>query len=656
MADDRIIVEIEMDDGKIVKGFANINKGAKQTGKSVEGIGNQIDKAFRGTPIEGATSQISRFVSAIKNIHPALLALTTATVAIGVAFERSLRGERINALNTQFELLSRQAGAATETLREGLRSATEGVVGFEDVLKSANKFVVEFGDNASRIPEVLELSRKASALFGGEVTANFERISEAIVSGQTRGLKSLGIIIDQEKAYKDYAKSIGTAAGLLNEAGKKQAILNAVLEKGSDVFKNVDPNINQLSTSVSRLLNQFGGLFDEMAKKSNSAFGEGFTKLVNGAADALERLNLVAKEPASGLEGFNDSMRLTELNLQRVQQQIAMTKDEIEKIQISGSSAKPTFDLGALESQRDQMESQLEGMQMQQMKFQKAMTDASKVEAINRANFIDEEKLAENFAKLKEQTLLARMDRLNAELELDIGDDERKALRFEQILLMEEMEKQKLMELDATYANLGLINTEEFERLKTEIVAKGNADRQKAVATAEKSISDDVILSGDMVARGLSLAIQQTVMAMQKGQNALKAFGGAILGFIGDMVIQIGTSLIKIGLGMEAVRASIAGMTGGPALFAGIALVALGTLLKSFSGGGGAAESSQAGGVGGAPGAQVPTTEPEIENQGPRSSIQLTVNGDVLDSQDTGLRIVDILRDFADKNGDVVTA
>src|SRR4029077_2214261 len=40
-----------------------------------------------------------------------------------------------------------------------------------------------------------------------------------------------GIVIDQTKAYEDYARSLGTVSGALNEVGQRAAILQKIEEQ-----------------------------------------------------------------------------------------------------------------------------------------------------------------------------------------------------------------------------------------------------------------------------------------------------------------------------------------------------------------------------------------------------------------------------------------
>ena len=50
-----------------------------------------------------------------------------------------------------------------------------------------------------------------------------------------RILDNLGIIFNAEKVYSDYAATLGISADRLSDFGKKQALLNVVMEKGKVV-------------------------------------------------------------------------------------------------------------------------------------------------------------------------------------------------------------------------------------------------------------------------------------------------------------------------------------------------------------------------------------------------------------------------------------
>lgn len=151
---------------------------------------------------------------------------------------------------------------------------------------------------------------------------------------------------------------------------------------------------------------------------------------------------------------------------------------------------------------------------------------------------------------------------------------------------------------------------------------------------------------GQIAARG----IQRLTQTLISGKNAFQNFGKFILGSLGELATQMGTVMLTAGIGMLALK----GLNAGSAIAAGAGLIALGTVLNAISGG----EGENAAAVGAAPGgaggqfAPEPVVDVTEQEQLPQNQLFLTVQGDVLDSDQTGLRIVSIIRDFTDKNGE----
>jgi hypothetical protein len=197
-----------------------------------------------------------------------------------------------------------------------------------------------------------------------------------------------------------------------------------------------------------------------------------------------------------------------------------------------------------------------------------------------------------------------------------------------------------------------------FDTIKASAANAQEGVRQLGEETKKLSVNLTEVLK-EAVRRVASEALPALFTAVIKGRNAFKAFGSAIFGILGDIAIQTGTTLVLIGSGIEALRASILGLTGGPALAAGIALIALGSLLKSLSGGAGEASGASTGGAGGGGGFastdQIASPEDELDDR-QKSQVVVNVQGDVLDSRDTGLRIVDLINEAFDTQGAVVTA
>lgn len=176
----------------------------------------------------------------------------------------------------------------------------------------------------------------------------------------------------------------------------------------------------------------------------------------------------------------------------------------------------------------------------------------------------------------------------------------------------------------------------------------------KEITDVAKKASFDL---GSRLGNAIAGGIQNVVNSLLSGQDAFGNFAKFILGVVGDLAIQLGTFFIIQGIAVEALKS----ISGAGAVAAGAALVALGSLLKGLSGGAGAGAIG-GGGVGAGAGGAVtqdnaggsPITDQVQEREQPSTQVALTINGDVLDSDETGLRIVNLINKSFQKDGVVI--
>lgn len=137
-----------------------------------------------------------------------------------------------------------------------------------------------------------------------------------------------------------------------------------------------------------------------------------------------------------------------------------------------------------------------------------------------------------------------------------------------------------------------------------------------------------------------------------KGKSAFKDFGKATLNLLGDLAIQTGFIISGMGTALQSLAAALSNpFTGFLAIAAGAALVVLGGALKALAGGGssspvpGGGVASSAGGGGGV--ASSNGNNQEFQEQG--TSLVVNVQGSIFDSEETGLRISDIIKTNFDR-------
>lgn len=165
------------------------------------------------------------------------------------------------------------------------------------------------------------------------------------------------------------------------------------------------------------------------------------------------------------------------------------------------------------------------------------------------------------------------------------------------------------------------------------------------------------ITSGDVarslirgIGNGAGQAFAAFGRALASGENALDAFLQTFLQKLGQMAIEVGTMFILQGTAM-----AIAGLpNGGPLIAAGAALAAFGGIMGAVFGGG-QGGGAGIGGIGGGVGlGGEPILIPEAIQEQQRTDVTVNIQGDVLDSDETGTRIVNLINDAYDKQGVII--
>jgi hypothetical protein len=159
---------------------------------------------------------------------------------------------------------------------------------------------------------------------------------------------------------------------------------------------------------------------------------------------------------------------------------------------------------------------------------------------------------------------------------------------------------------------------------------------------------------------GIATSLSSIGAALVNGEGLFDNFGKGIIGIMGDLAINIGTTLLFTGNAIEAFISSINTLfpgSGFAAAAAGVGLILFGGALKAAAGkgSGGAAPSSTGGGIATTPSSTTELTPQEsLTRQEPSTAVQVTIQGDVLDSDESGSRIVALINEAFDKKGVVV--
>lgn len=659
--DNQLVLQVVVDDAGAIQSIKKLGDEVKDTGRKISGSQKTIGDVFNGSPIDAFTSRI-------KNIPIAFAGIAAGAVAVGFAikkaFDLSLEGERTKALNNQFDLLAQGVGINADKMRDALASAGDGLIDIGGLTEAANSAFINLGSSAEKLPQILDLSRRVTSALGGDIEERFKGITAAIESGNGRALRQQGIILDVDKAYKAFGKTIGVSSSELTKAQQVQAILNATLDEGNKRFGNINTTSQPIADNMRRIsaaLQQMRGDFGELVNSKLGAFfasvAEGAAKFLASIAPEKETRNVaVLTERAGALEQKIKELSATLLKTpkfddfaqfdlkERITKATAQldilkaTIDDVRKAEgllaIPGGpkddpNKQTAEQLAAGQLLREQNRQKILGIQLQTLQDQ-ATLDDQRIAMINdtelRAAAIRDQFQKQEFVLQQQKNLRI------AEIETEFSDEKKftQEQRNEAILAIEQSFEDKLFALRQTSNNKAL-------------------ESQRQVASALKAT----------LVGGLTTTLASVGAALQRGEDAFAAFGNGLLSTIGDLAIQLGSTLLAQGLAVEAFITSINSLlpgSGFAAAAAGAGLIIFGGAIKALAGkgGGSSGPSYSSGGVGGGIGISSPVTLPpqeDIEAFAPGTQVSVVVNGNILDRKGSGLELVEIIRETFDSQG-----
>lgn len=656
-ADGVVEIEVVLEDGSAQKGFLRLKKSAEDFKKTAEGsVGKGTEKAAEGAG-DALTTLGGRFAQVASAARSVAIPVGLASAAIGGLFATANASSKIvdelKAINTQFDNLAARGGSSASALRESFAETARGLVNLDDVVKSSNLTLGSLEISASTLAKNFEIARQATVAFGVDTVQAYEALNQAIITGNTRSLRQIGLFIDSKEAIDAYAKSLGVAAQYLSDTGRQQAIANAIAEKSAAVFEGVNTATEKNSDSAKRLSVSYGQLKDAAAAYIDSTIGPAASASNNFLAQAADRLALLLKPKAE----------TPEQQLKDIRSQIQFIDQDLQfLIDRQKTFAAQPFDKEKIAQYRAEIQALREEEEkrgMAQMRSSQAATNATHAEQqANRNSMLQQEALAAQRQQLDAQRI--QMDQANAQQRMATAQTEEEFTRAKADALVAESEQYAIRRaaIQKQYADAGLAGKAEETAALAALEEQHSA---RVVAIAEKENAQMTKLRGVVqagIVNGLTNAFAGLGKALVKGQNGFEAMGKAVLAALGSMAIQIGTMLVAVGLGFSALGPvmPIFGLSGAAAVAAGLGLIVLGGALSAMGEGGetAAGTASAGGGVsgnGGTANLGGAADGSQLENVKPGTQIAVNIQGNVMDRRQTGLEIVEIIKEQFDTNG-----
>ncbi|MBN1869398.1 MAG: hypothetical protein JW847_02325 [Candidatus Omnitrophica bacterium] len=306
--------------------------------------------------LEGVRGALQRFANSWKKNWLAITAAITASImALRKAWDLMELGAKVEQQKQAFENLASSLGMSSEKIIKDLRRMSGETLSTAQVMEKASQAMI-LGIDPTKLAKMMEISRASARAFGKDVGFMFESIAIGVGRQSKLILDNLGIIVSAGDAYEKYAKTLGKSTKELTEMERKQAFLNATLEAGERILRQIDTSTMTNLEKMQRLKAQW----EDFAVKIGQAlwhvlgFIQGFMNhIISGFFTLLEVASTVFQKMLVPLVKFYEILGKLPGHLGETYRQAA---ESVKKLSNSIEQNKEVFELAATESAQVAME------------------------------------------------------------------------------------------------------------------------------------------------------------------------------------------------------------------------------------------------------------------------------------------------------------
>lgn len=609
MAEDRIEIAIELDDGSIRRGFLRVEEEARRSSGVVSQFFQRAGEFATGQAIYDG------FKKAFSVVTDSLSKAVTEAIA---------SEDAVNKLNTSLRL----AG----TFSEGASQR------FQDLASEMQRTTI-YSDE--QVLSIATLARNYTKTNEEAIKLTKATIDFASATGT-----------DAESAVRKLGGTLSgeLGAGLTKLNPELKNFTKSQLEAGAaiDSFSNkflgaAQANSETFSGSVAKLGNSFSDLFEEIGKivtqspevrKLITSLSALFTDIAKSISDARPQIQAFLGDLIVTLVGFSAAVS------QYVLVPLEVTFNAI-NVSFNGLTLILQGGLVAIANAASKVVSYI-SPDSEIAKNLNLLTESTK------SVFDDMSKSAstsvDNIFNLDQSDKITNfLNSLNTNLQKSSAQIKETATG---------PIKDAVDELTLSTLSFGQVIEEVFgKKANLELIKFANSLDETLAKTGVRAVQ----AFGGAVASGMSAVGR----ALVNGGDLFKAFGGAVLGALGQALITEGSARIIQGIARLADSYG-ADPTGYTLIGVGSSMAALGGAMAALGSGGGNAPTATNPSSASGPSFGTPPTG-TIENPADAVAVEkqrivVNIQGDVLDSRETGLRIVDLINEAFDSQGANVLA
>lgn len=260
---------------------------------------------------KGAEKTFSKVENSIKSVAKSAIAAGAAffggrAILTGMASAVRLSSE-MEGVRKGFDNLAKSSGFSADAF-DTLNEATDGTMDAMELMRQANNaMLLDIADSDEQMAEMFDTAQRLASALGQDTAFGVESLVTGLGRQSKLMLDNLGIMVDTNKAYEDFAKANNTTVKSLTDEQKKRAFINTALEQGAELVANLGEEQLTTKDKILQMNSAFGDLAVTIGDKLGPSVG-GSTKFLTSFAKSI---NTSLKE-INFTETFNNLLKNTE--------------------------------------------------------------------------------------------------------------------------------------------------------------------------------------------------------------------------------------------------------------------------------------------------------------------------------------------------------
>lgn len=210
---------------------------------------NKYEIEVGGKGIKQTEQKVRGLNSALQGMAAKLAVGAAAFYALSKAVQGAVDlvkySGQIQGLSVAFTNLGGKIGFTSGSLAK-LRAATDNTISSMELMKYANNaMLLGIVKSDDEMAQLFDTAQRLAKAMGKDTRYGIESLVTGLGRQSRLMLDNLGIIVDSEAAYNEYARSLGRTAVSLTEEERKTAFLNKALTTAARLVKDVgDEQLN----------------------------------------------------------------------------------------------------------------------------------------------------------------------------------------------------------------------------------------------------------------------------------------------------------------------------------------------------------------------------------------------------------------------------